>query len=72
MVNIPDENLEQAIRDELEKPTGYITVADMEELTVLDARRKIIEELIGLEYAKNMGSLYLEYNSISDITRYRI
>src|SRR5262245_50463134 len=36
-VHIPDPELQSVIRATLNKPTGDITVADMESLTVLDA-----------------------------------
>ena len=44
VVNIPDEYLEQAIRNELDKPTGDITVADMEVLTSLIVFEKSIKK----------------------------
>ena len=37
-VDIPDPGLHAAIRTALNKPTGDITIADMESLTVLDGR----------------------------------
>ncbi len=67
-VNIPDPNLESAIRDALEKPEGDITVADMESLTELWAGNKGIEDLAGLEYATNLTNLDLNNNEISDIS----
>ena len=66
LVDIPDPGLEAAIRVALSKPTGDITVADMEGLTVLDASRAVrgqsapmIGSLEGLQTAKNLSSLDL-------------
>jgi alpha-tubulin suppressor-like RCC1 family protein/Leucine-rich repeat (LRR) protein len=67
-VNIPDSNLEAAIRDELGIPDGDITVSDMEHLYQLHAHSySEIQNLSGLEYAVNLGILYLEGNQISDL-----
>ncbi|NLZ27794.1 MAG: hypothetical protein GX887_02360, partial [Firmicutes bacterium] len=48
-VNIPDEKLEEAIRDRLKKQSGDITVADMKSLPFLDAIGREIYDLTGLE-----------------------
>ncbi len=67
VVEIPDENLEEAIRDQLGIPTGDITEEDMEGLTYLTASHEDIEELTGLEYAVNLERLSFWSNEISDI-----
>jgi internalin A len=61
VVNIPDPGLNAAIRQALGKPTGEITVADMEGLTGLDASRRaraydapLILSLEGLQTARNL------------------
>ncbi len=64
---MPDINLENAIRAELEKPTGPITEADMLELTSLSAWHMGISDLTGLEYATNLTRLDLEANEINNI-----
>ena len=66
-VAIPDPNLEQAIRDELDQPTEDITMEDMERIIDLDARGRGIEDLTGLEYAVNLEALGLSRNQVSDI-----
>ncbi|MCL0107947.1 leucine-rich repeat domain-containing protein [Peptococcaceae bacterium] len=63
-----DTNLEAAIRDALGKPTGNITKEDMAKLTNLEANRRRIIDLSGLEYAVNLTSLNLHGNQITDIT----
>ena len=67
-VNIPDVNLEAAVRDTLGKNAGALTQADMEELTYLYADNRGIISLIGLEHAINLTSLSLWRNEISNVT----
>ena len=67
-VEIPDPNLERAIRDELalaDDPS--LTQADMLQLTRLEARDSEIKNLTGLEYAANLTGVTLPYNEISDL-----
>ncbi len=47
IVDIPDANLEQAIRDELNKPTGEITKTDMERLTKFRVLAKGVKDITG-------------------------
>lgn len=66
-VEIPDACLEMAIRHNLKKPVGEITVADMESLTELDASLLVgrqletprIRSLEGIESAVNLTLLDL-------------
>lgn len=66
IVNIPDKNLEAAIREELNIPVRDITAGDMLQLTFLSACGKNISNLEGLQYALNLSSLYLHNNNISN------
>jgi Leucine-rich repeat (LRR) protein len=66
VVDIPDPELQKAIRVALDTPTGDITVEDMESLTELDASRgtrgfsaPMIQSLEGLQEAKNLRVLDL-------------
>ena len=69
IVEIPDPNLERAIRERLELPTDVpITQQEMLRLTGLAAEVAEVETLIGLEYATNLKSLYLRNNPIKDLT----
>ena len=69
IVEIPDPNLRQAVRETLNLPAGApITQADMPQLTQLDARDRQITDLAGLEHATNLFSLILGYNEITDLT----
>ncbi|NOV04316.1 leucine-rich repeat domain-containing protein [Paenibacillus planticolens] len=67
---IEDPNLEIAIRDVLQKYSGEITIDDLEKLDTLYQTRKgsIVSSLKGLEHAKNLYSLYLDNNNISDVS----
>ena len=69
VVEIPDPNLERAIRERLELPTDVpITQQEMLRLTWLTAEGAAVETLVGLEYATNLKSLYLRDNPIKDLT----
>jgi len=69
-VNVPDPNLEAAIRDELGIPTEQpqLTVGDLNSLTFLDASERGIEDLTGLEAAHNLEFLNLTGNQIVDLS----
>ncbi len=63
-----DSNLEDAVRDELGKPTGDITTGDMAGLWSLDLEDKEISDLSGLEHAVNLRWLSFWENQVSDIS----
>ena len=67
-VNIPDPNLERAIREEIGLLADLpITQLVMNQLTRLDAGNHQIEDLTGLEHATNLKRLNLPLNNISDL-----
>ena len=69
VVEIPDPNLENAVREALELPAGEtITKQDMLRLTRLKATKREIAGLTGLEHATNLKYLELAGNRISDLT----
>ena len=69
VVEIPDPNLREAIREQLQLPDGtLITQQEMLKLIDLAAPRSQIADLTGLEYATNLTGLSLWGNSISDLT----
>ena len=69
VVDIPDPNLERAIRAELELPSHLpITQQEMLRLFSLSANAMQIENLAGIEYAHNLEDLTIRNNPISDLT----
>ena len=68
IVEIPDPNLREVIREALALSDGTpITQQEMLQLTQLDAPEKQIEDLIGLEHAINLKWTDLHRNNISDL-----
>ena len=69
-VIIEDPNLEIAIRQAINKPTGEIMQDDMEKLLFIEVRDKNIDSLVGLEHAINLESLIINSsnNNISDLS----
>ena len=69
VVDIPDANLEKALRQTLNLPDNIpITQQEMSRLTKLEAAEKGITDLAGLEHAPNLTSLLLYLNPIVDIS----
>jgi hypothetical protein len=67
VVTIPDQRLEAALRDELNKPDGEIGALELESITGLDLKDRGICDLTGVEYCKNLEILSLENNNVSDV-----
>ena len=71
-VHIPDVNLRAVILEMINAksaaPDTIITQAEMSNLIRLEASNAKISDLTGLEYATRLTELYLNINSISDIT----
>ena len=68
-IEIPDPNLERAIREEMGFPSGTsITQLLINQLTELTANDYQIADLTGLEHATNLKRLSLPDNQIRDIT----
>lgn len=65
---ILDDELEAAVRLELDKPIGWISPADMANLTSLVWLQGGIDSLVGLEYAVNLELLDLSENLVSDLS----
>ena len=69
VVHIPDTNLRAAIAEALGKsPNAPITVEEMERSGRLDARNRSIQDLTGLQFAKNLSELIVRGNQISDLS----
>src|SRR6267154_1189145 len=67
-VSIPDPGLNAAIREALGKPSGPLTVQDLLSLTNLNARSRNVSSIDGLEAARNLVSLDLQINHLSNIS----
>ena len=67
VVNFPDPGLEAAIRDAIAKPTGDILDSDLLGLTHLDAGRRNIASLEGIQYCIDLTELGVYSNQIVDI-----
>ena len=67
-VEMPDPNLKQAVREALDLPDEIpLTQGDMPRLTRLNAQRKQIKDLTGLEHATALKWLNLGRNEIRDL-----
>lgn len=63
-VNIPDKYLVKSIQKQLNK-TGDITLGDMRSLITLTLSG--VEDLTGIEYARNLETLSMDYNEVKDL-----
>src|SRR5881296_1381948 len=63
--SIPDPGLNAAIRAALQKPFGPLTEQDLLSLTNLDASRRNVKSIVGLEAARNLVSLELQINRLT-------
>ena len=69
VVEIPDPNLERAIREELGLSSEVpVTQQELLRLSKLHAYQRDITELTGLEYATNLKSVILAFNQIVDFS----
>ncbi len=67
-VSLPDPGLNAAIRETLGKPVGPLTQQDMLGLTVLNAHDRNISNLAGLEAARNLNTLLLFSNHLTNFS----
>ena len=68
VIQISDANLEQAIREWIEQPSGYITDCDLTNLKELDLHESEISDISPLADMTNLTSLDLFNNEISNIS----
>ena len=69
VIEIPDSYLKNAIKSALNISSDDITIGDMYKLTELNVAGYGISSLEGLEYAKNLETLNLDYNAIKDLSK---
>ena len=67
-VFIPDDGLEQALRQALNKPFGCLTKGDLASLTELQAESRGIRSIEGLEHCTGLIVLNLRGNAVQSIT----
>jgi Leucine-rich repeat (LRR) protein len=68
-VTFPDRNLDEAVRSALEKQAGEeITAADLANLSRVDAGKRGITDLTGIQYCINLDGIELQENQINDIS----
>lgn len=66
---MPDPNLRRVVRETLELPDEIpLTQVEMQRLTTLDAYRKEITDLTGMEHATNIAWLSFAENHVSDLS----
>ncbi len=68
IASFADPNLEELIRDKLNRPEGKIFSFHLRPIKELDATGKDIERLEGIEYLSGLTRLNLEDNHIKDIS----
>lgn len=66
-VKFEDPNLESAVREVVNKPSGPILNSDVDLVTHLDASGRGISSLKGIEGFSNLTQLNLENNNLSDL-----
>ena len=66
-VKIKDPNLEQVIREALDKPQGQLTVKEIERIRELDAENRGVKTLKGLEKVTNLNKWDLSNNQLKNI-----
>lgn len=69
IVSFKDKNLENEIRDYIEKPSGDIYQSDIEDITGLYMNKSQIKDLSGMENLTNLKQLNLCGNEIKDISK---
>ena len=67
-VSIPDPGLNAAIRAALQRPFGPLTEQDLLNLTNLNARSRNVRSIVGLEAARNLVSLDLQINRLTNFS----
>jgi Leucine-rich repeat (LRR) protein len=63
-----DENLEQAVRNKINKQSGDIYISDVKNVISLDASDKGIKDISGIENLTNLQIFDLSHNQINDIS----
>jgi Leucine-rich repeat (LRR) protein len=68
VVTFKDKNLEQAVRNTINKSTGDIYKSDVEKITELNVECYPVQDLSGIENLSNLQQFSLTGNNVSDIS----
>jgi hypothetical protein len=68
VVEFEDPNLEQVVREAIDKPSGTLYLSDVEVITILHADSKNIVSLEGIQNLQNLQDLRYNTNQVSDIS----
>ncbi|MBN2795043.1 MAG: leucine-rich repeat domain-containing protein [Clostridia bacterium] len=68
IVYFQDNNLDLAIRNQLNKPEGVITKSDLKSIKSLNVSNNGIESLDGIELLENLVELNIGYNNVKDLS----
>jgi Leucine-rich repeat (LRR) protein len=68
VVEFEDPNLEQVVREDIGKPTGQLFLSDVIGIKKLDAYKRGIESLEGIQHLQNLQELNFDNNQVSDIS----
>ena len=68
VVEFSDPGLEEAVREAIEKHEGTITYKDIQNLQVLDASNRQIEDLDGIEVMTELRDINLENNFVKSVS----
>lgn len=69
IVVFPDPMFNDLIREMINKPTGDVYESELLQITSIYALEYEIKSIEGIEYIKNLKSVYLNANTITDISR---
>lgn len=67
IVYFQDANLDQAIRNHLNKPEGLVTKSELKSIKSLNVSNSGIDNLGGIELLENLVDLNISYNNIQDL-----
>jgi len=67
-ISFQDQNLENKIRQKINKPTGQLYLSDVDTITVLDLKDADILSIDGLEYCTSIETIDLSSNYIIDVS----
>lgn len=71
-ITIQDSNLEAAIRQAIDRPSGELNLKDVVGIKELDASGRQVESLSGIEKLYNLETLDISYNKITDLSPLKI